>query len=44
MYEKIKRWYEQRLWTAAMVQNAVSRGVLTQEQAEEITAGKNKTA
>jgi len=36
MYEKIKRWYEQGLWTAAMVRNAVAKGVLTQEQAEEI--------
>ncbi len=44
MYEKIKRWYAQRLWTAAMVQNAVGKGVLTQEQAAEITAEKNKTA
>lgn len=37
MYEKIKRWYAQGLWTAAMVQNAVNKGVITQEQYEEIT-------
>lgn len=36
MYEKIKRWYAQGLWTASMVQNAVKKGVLTQVQAEEI--------
>lgn len=37
MYEKIKRWYQQGLWTATMVANAVKRGVLTIEQYEEIT-------
>lgn len=36
MYEKIKKWYEQKLWTVEMVQNAVTKGVLTQEQADEI--------
>ena len=36
MYEKIKKWYKQGLWTAEMVQNAVSKGVITQEQADEI--------
>ena len=38
MYEKIKRWYQQGLWTAQMVQNAVKKGVLTAEEAEEILA------
>ena len=36
MYEKIKRWYKQGLWTAAMVQNAVKKGVLTADEAAEI--------
>jgi len=44
MYEKIKRWHAQGLWTAAMVQNAVGKGVLTEEQAAEILAEKDKTA
>ena len=29
MYEKIKKWYEQGLWTAEMVQNAVEKGVIS---------------
>lgn len=37
MYEKIKKWYRQGLWTAEMVQNAAEKGVITQEQADEIT-------
>lgn len=36
MYEKILKWYEKGLWNAEMVQNAVTKGVLTQEQANEI--------
>lgn len=39
MYEKIKKWYKQGLWTAEMVQNAVGKGVITQEQANEILGG-----
>jgi hypothetical protein len=39
MYEKIKKWYKQGLWTAEMVQNAVGKGVITQEQANEIMEG-----
>lgn len=38
MFEKIKRWYEQGLWTETMVRNAVTKGVLTEAQAEEILA------
>lgn len=38
MYNKIKRWYKQGLWTAAMVRNAVGKGVLTEEEAAEILA------
>lgn len=36
MYEKIKHWYEIGLWTANMVQNALGKGVLTEEQVAEI--------
>lgn len=36
MFEKIKKWYKQGLWTAQMVDNAVAKGVLTQAQAAEI--------
>lgn len=38
MYERIKKWYKQGLWTAEMVENAVSKGVLTAEQVAEILA------
>lgn len=37
MFEKIKRWYEQGLWTKAMVHNAAVKGKITAEQYEEIT-------
>ena len=36
MYEKIKKWYKQGLWTRAMVLNAVEKGVITADQAEGI--------
>ena len=36
MYEKIKRWYKQGLWTEAMVQNAVAKGKLTADEVSEI--------
>ncbi|MEG1985207.1 MAG: XkdX family protein [Oscillospiraceae bacterium] len=39
MFEKIKKWYDMGLWTAAMVQNAVVKGKLTQAQADEIVRG-----
>ena len=39
MFEKIKRWYKQGLWTETMVLNAVSKGVLTEEQANKILRG-----
>ncbi len=32
MYEKIKRWYRQGLWTEKMVSSAVGK-LLTQEEA-----------
>ena len=37
MKEKIRKWYEQGLWTAAMVRNAVVKGKLTAEDYREIT-------
>ena len=37
MYERIKKWYKQGLWTADMVRNAVTKGVITAEQFKEIT-------
>ena len=36
MYEKIKKWYRQGLWTAAMVQNAFDKGILTAEETNSI--------
>lgn len=36
MYEKIKKWYDMGLWTEAMVDNAVTKGIITEEQAAEI--------
>lgn len=36
MKEKIKRWYEQGLWTAQMVRNAVIKGKLTEDEYREI--------
>ena len=36
MFKKIKKWYEQGVWTKMMVANAVVKGVITAEQYEEI--------
>ena len=36
MYERIKKWYKQGLWTEAMVNNAVTKGVITADEAAEI--------
>ena len=36
MYEKIKKWYEQELWTAEMVHEAVNKGLITEEEYREI--------
>ena len=38
MFEKIKKWYKQGLWTEKMVRNALEKGVLTEEQVNEILA------
>lgn len=40
MKEKIAKWYKQSLWTAKMVQDAVTKKKLTEEEAEEILAKK----
>lgn len=36
MFEKIKKWYKQGLWTEQMVRNAVEKGVITEEQFAEL--------
>lgn len=36
MFERIKRWYALGLWTAAMVEQAHAKGLLTQAQRAEI--------
>lgn len=36
MYEKIKKWYEQGLWSTEMVAKAAEKGVITQAQCDEI--------
>ena len=36
MYEKIKKWYEQCLWTEEMVKQAVKKNVITQDECDEI--------
>ena len=40
MFEKIKKWYQQGLWTVTMVQHAQEKGVLTAEQVIEILTSK----
>lgn len=37
MKAKIAKWYKQGLWTAAMVANAVKKGIITEADYEEIT-------
>lgn len=36
MKEKIKKWYEQGLWTAGIVRNSVIKGKLTEDEYKEI--------
>ena len=38
MKEKIAKWYKQGLWTKAMVLTAVSKGIITADEAAEIMA------
>lgn len=42
MLEKITRWYKQGLWTAAMVEAAANKGVITRAEARGITGAKNE--
>ena len=41
MYEKIKHWHEKGWWTAAMVAQAVTKGLITEEQYKQIVGGEN---
>ena len=34
MFEKIAKWYRMSLWTAKMVQNAVAKGVISEQDAD----------
>jgi hypothetical protein len=36
VYEKIKKWYKQGLWTKEMVRSALAKGVITEYQLKEI--------
>lgn len=36
MFEKIKKWYIQGLWTEAMVRMAVTKNVITEAEASAI--------
>ena len=36
MKDKIAKWYKQGLWTAEMVQNALEKGIITEEGYREI--------
>lgn len=38
MFEKIKKWYKQGLWTEQMIQKAVERGIISEEQYKEIVS------
>lgn len=40
MYAKIKKWYEQGLWSKQMVAQAVAKGIITAAQYKEITGEK----
>lgn len=44
MYEKIKKWYKQGLWTERMVNNGVEKGVITAEERAEILGEKSHEA
>ena len=36
--DKLKQWYKMDLWSKEMIQNAVVKNVITQEEADEILA------
>lgn len=42
MKDKIMKWFKLGLWTEDMVKNAVSKNVLTEEEANEILNGGNE--
>lgn len=37
MFDKINKWYKQKLWDDAKVRYAVKKGIITKEQYTEIT-------
>ena len=39
MKAKIKKWFKQGLWTESMVKNAVTKGILTEDDYREIVNG-----
>lgn len=39
MFNKITKWFKQGLWTEVMVRNAFAKGVLTEEEMNEILGG-----
>ena len=36
MFEKIKKWYSQGLWSTEMVEQAAQKGVITEDQRYQI--------
>jgi len=40
MFDKIKKWYDDGMWTKTMVRNAVVKGRITPEQYKEIVGEK----
>lgn len=36
MFEKIKKWYNQKLWSEKMVYDAFNKGIITSDQMNEI--------
>lgn len=36
MFEKIKKWHKQGLWTEKMVRDAVVKGIITEDELAEI--------
>lgn len=39
MKDKIARWYQQRLWSAQMVHDAVDKGIITEQDYQQIVGG-----
>lgn len=36
MFDKIKRWYKQGLWSVSMVHDALKKGIITTDQYNDI--------